>query len=247
MGNAATVLSPAAQVVSGISQHLTTTCNSGNVYSSVIDGVNLSVSNVSCPNISLLTQSVATDVSCVNKSVTNAVSSALTARLHALAHQSKQTEHISLFGSTFSSVEKNLAVHISTRITEGCGNDNVYTNSIRDVSVDLEGIRCKELNVLRQQTSVQCYCAMKVFQSTLNNNAKLKTALPADTPPSVVVPDYVYYIAGAVLAIILVCVATYVVKSHQHVKQLIIQMGNNNTPNTSTGDGHAALTISASS
>lgn len=181
MGISASSVSPAGQVTSHITSKITgsATCDDNDTTKAVAKNLQINLSHIDCNEVNVVMLSTLSDAQCASTIAYSAAGEHIAKRLAAAAATSKVTAVTLPDGQTsISASDKNVQAKVSQAFKQACGNNDHASTYLSDVSINMNGVTCDQLNVVQSKSSLQTVCTLRMFQDTMDKNKALAEANP---------------------------------------------------------------------
>lgn len=165
-----------ADLTNDTMQQLDQKCNTGNTVSADVSNFQLNLENVNCGNIQLVTQTVSADESCTINTTAQAIQNNVAQQIAGAESNSGGSGGIALFGVNIQSNEVKSTNKVEQQIKAVCGDANTAASQFQDVVVNGKNIKCNNLNILTQKSSIQSQCAMAGYAEAVQSNKVLQSA-----------------------------------------------------------------------
>ena len=172
-----------AALMNQIQTNVQTTCDDGNMANNQVANATFNISNLSCSDIDLVIQKINSKPSCASSETLDAVSK-MVAQQVAGTSAAVGTWNGSLiaFGANINTNVTDTQNYIQTKLSQLCGNDDPQQNSIKNVTVNMSGVTCDQLNFFTQNTSNQSLCMLQGYQTLQDDNKVLQQAGTVSQP-----------------------------------------------------------------
>lgn len=203
-------------ITKNITKNIHESCGNNDLVSATEQNISLNVTGVDCADINLITQTVQAKTSCAMTSATKALTSGIKGQLQSAAKEAGKPVTMNLFGVNISSSDKTISTTVKDTFKSKCGDGNSDIQNISNVTIDLTGVSCDDLNVLTQQSSVSTICSVKMLHSVLKSNPHIANAA---VPGSSNTHAYIAWGASAAVFIVICCiVAGLIIRARRHGK-----------------------------